>query len=86
MSRHDRCAKVVQKYFDTKICSADTALAYCDGRITTDHIIMMERRAQHRETFIDSTASAGEGTAYDYALGFESMKLSEWVANTESER
>eukprot|EP00973_Karenia_brevis_P070909 9854924-Karenia_brevis.AAC.1 len=50
MGPTDRCARVVKKYHDMKICSNELAMAYCDGRITTEHITTMERRARIRQT------------------------------------
>eukprot|EP00973_Karenia_brevis_P060524 8417701-Karenia_brevis.AAC.1 len=53
MSATDRCARIVKRYYDLDICSTELAMADCDGRVTTEHITIMERRARIRQTIPD---------------------------------
>eukprot|EP00973_Karenia_brevis_P016036 2191517-Karenia_brevis.AAC.1 len=64
-------------------------MAYCDGRVTTEHISMIERRARIRQTIPDIwkwPKKEGELTSdYDYALGNEFIRMSDWIQNMTPE-
>eukprot|EP00973_Karenia_brevis_P044989 6229904-Karenia_brevis.AAC.1 len=72
-----------------RICSTELAMAFCDGRITTEHITMMERRARIRQTFTEtwkwSRRLAEPTSNYGYAPGNEFLRMSDWIANVVDE-